>query len=139
MRTAEMFVLNVEPETTAMPVRVSIALTGAVPDCHGVLHVTPNCMSLDELEGYINALQDGLDVIRWEARSTAQQAGATAPTLVPTPLQQQGLGYAAVFVFILLIAGWRGLGRQTLKLSSRGNGPVGLDMSCAKAARPVTI
>ena len=38
-----------------------------------------------------------------------------------------------------LIAGWRGLGRQTLKLSSRGNGPVGLDMSCAKAARPVTI
>ena len=28
---------------------------------------------------------------------------------------------------------------QTLKLSSRGNGPVGSDMSCAKAARPVTI
>jgi hypothetical protein len=50
-----------------------------------------------------------------------------------------GLGYAAVFVFILLIAGWRGLGGQTLKLSSRGNGPVGSDMSCAKAARPVTI
>ena len=28
MRTAGMFVLNVEPETTAMPTRVSIALTG---------------------------------------------------------------------------------------------------------------
>ena len=40
----------------------------AVPDHHGVLHVTPNCMSLDELEGYINALQDELDVIRGEAR-----------------------------------------------------------------------
>ena len=60
----------------------------------------------------------------------------------PTLLRRrdtQGLGYAAVFVFIPLIAGWRGLGRQTLKLLGRGNGPVGLDMSCAKAARPVTI
>jgi hypothetical protein len=41
MRTAGMFVLDVEPETTAMPTRVSIALTGAVPDHQGVLHVTP--------------------------------------------------------------------------------------------------
>jgi hypothetical protein len=63
-----MFVLNVEPETTAMPTRVSIALTGAVPDPQGVLHVTPNCMSLDELDGYLNALQDDLDVIRVQAR-----------------------------------------------------------------------
>ena len=68
MRTAGMFVLNVEPETTAMPKRVSIALTGAVPDHHGVLHVTPNCMSLDDLEVYINVLQDDLDVIRVQAR-----------------------------------------------------------------------
>ena len=68
MRATGMFVLHVEPETTAMPTRVSIALTGAVPDHRGVLHVTPNCMSLDELEGSINALQDELDVIRGEAR-----------------------------------------------------------------------
>jgi hypothetical protein len=68
MRTAGMFVLDLEPETTAMPGRVSIALTGAAPDHRGVLHITPNCMSLDELEGYINALQDELDVIRGEAR-----------------------------------------------------------------------
>ena len=68
MRTAGMFVLNVEPETTAMPTRVSIALTGAVPDHQSVLHVMPNCMSLDELDGYINALQDDLDVIRIQAR-----------------------------------------------------------------------
>jgi hypothetical protein len=68
MRTAGMFVLDLEPETTAMPARVSIALTGAAPDHRGVLHITPNCMSLDELEGYINALQDELDVIRGEAR-----------------------------------------------------------------------
>jgi hypothetical protein len=68
MRTAGMFVLNVEPETPAMPGRVSIALTGAAPDHQGVIHVSPICMSLDELEGYINALQDDLDVIRGQAR-----------------------------------------------------------------------
>ena len=33
-----------------MPKRVSIALTGAVPDHHGFLHVTPNCMSLEGSE-----------------------------------------------------------------------------------------
>ena len=68
MRTAGMFVLHVEPETTAIPRRISISLTGAAPDHQGVLHVTPNCMSLDELDGYINALQDDLDVIRVQAR-----------------------------------------------------------------------
>ena len=30
---------------------------GAVPDHQGVLHVTPNCMSLDELDGYINGFR----------------------------------------------------------------------------------
>ena len=55
MRTAGMFVLHVEPETTAIPRRVSIALTGAAPDRQGVLHVTPNGMTLGELEGCINA------------------------------------------------------------------------------------
>ena len=74
MRTAGMFVLNVEPETTAIPKRVSIKLTGAVPDHHDVLHVTPNCMSLDELEGYINALQDELDVIRGEPGASSSPA-----------------------------------------------------------------
>jgi hypothetical protein len=45
MRTAGMFVLHVEPETTAMPRRVSIGLTGAPPVHQGVLHVTPNWTS----------------------------------------------------------------------------------------------
>jgi hypothetical protein len=70
MRTAGMFVLHVEPETAVMPVRLSIALTGTVSDHLGVLHVTPQCMTLDELEGYINGLQDELDVVRAEARRT---------------------------------------------------------------------
>jgi hypothetical protein len=70
MRTSGAFTLVVEPATATLPARVSIALTGAVPDQRGVLHVTPNCMSLDELESCINALQDELDLLRTEARQT---------------------------------------------------------------------
>jgi hypothetical protein len=47
---------------------VSIALTGAVSDARGVLHLTPDCMTLDELEGCINGLQAELDVLRAEPR-----------------------------------------------------------------------
>ena len=68
MRPAGVFTLSVEPATEAMPARVSIALTGATPDARGVLHVTPDCLTLDELEGWINGLQDELDVLRAEAR-----------------------------------------------------------------------
>jgi hypothetical protein len=68
MRTAGVFVLHIEPETASTPTRLSIALSGAAPDHRGVLHVTRECMTLDDLEGCINALQDELDVIRAEAR-----------------------------------------------------------------------
>jgi hypothetical protein len=63
-----MFVLHVEPETSTMPARVSLALSGTAPDHKGVLHVTRACMTLDELEGCINALEDELEVARAEAR-----------------------------------------------------------------------
>ena len=68
MRPAGAFTLSVEPATEAMPARVSIALTGATPGARGVLHVTPDCLTLDELESWINGLQDELDVLRAEAR-----------------------------------------------------------------------
>jgi hypothetical protein len=68
MRTAGAFALHVEPATEALPARVSIVLTGTVPDPRGVPRLTPDCMTLDELEGCINALQDELDVLRAEAR-----------------------------------------------------------------------
>ena len=68
MRTAGVFILDIQPETASTPTRLSIALTGGVPDLRGVLNVTRQCMTLDELEGCINAIQDELDVIRAEAR-----------------------------------------------------------------------
>jgi hypothetical protein len=70
MRTAGVFILSVVPETASTPTRVSIGLARGGPDHRGVLHVTRQCMTLDELEGCINALQDELDVIRAEARRT---------------------------------------------------------------------
>jgi hypothetical protein len=68
MRPAGAFTLFVEPATEVLPARVSITLTGAASDAHGVLHLTPDCMTLDELESCINGLQDELDVLRAEAR-----------------------------------------------------------------------
>ena len=60
--------LSVEPATEVLPARVSITVTGAAPDAHGVLHLTPDCMTLDALESCINELRDELDVLRAEAR-----------------------------------------------------------------------
>jgi hypothetical protein len=37
--------------------------------------ITPECFSFDELEGYINALQDDLDQLRVRARRAFQQGG----------------------------------------------------------------
>jgi len=68
MRTTGAFTLHVEPATEAMPARVSIVLTSAVPDAKGIHHLTPDCMTLDELESCLNALQDELDVLRAVAR-----------------------------------------------------------------------
>ncbi len=70
MRLTGVFTLHVEPGSDAHPARVSIVLTtgAAASDERGLLHVTPDCMTLDELEGCINALQDELDVLRADAR-----------------------------------------------------------------------
>ncbi len=73
MRTIGAFELHIEPETETRPLRVSICLAGAVPDARGVLHLSPDCMLLDDLEGCINALQDELDLLRAEARRAFMQ------------------------------------------------------------------
>lgn len=68
MRQLGTFALHLEPATASAPARVSITLSGAQPDEKGILHLTPDCMTLDELEGQINGLQDELDTLRAEAR-----------------------------------------------------------------------
>ena len=39
-----------------------------MPDARGALRLTPDCLTLDELESCINGLQDEVDVLRAEAR-----------------------------------------------------------------------
>lgn len=68
MRTAGAFELHIEPETETRPMRVSVCFFGAVPDERGVLHLSPDCMRLDQIEGCINSLQDELDTLRMRAR-----------------------------------------------------------------------
>ncbi len=67
---------QIRPATTASPPRVSVVVAGAPLDEQGVMHVSPECVTLDELEGQLNGLQDELDVLRAEARRAfAQTAG----------------------------------------------------------------
>ena len=68
MRPAGAFTLSIEPATEVLPAWVSIILSGAAPDAHSILHLTPDCMTLDALESCINELRDELDVLRAEAR-----------------------------------------------------------------------
>jgi hypothetical protein len=70
MRARKVFVLDVVPDSPGLPARASIVVTGVVPDRRGLLHVTPACMTLDELEAYIDVLRDELDILRAEARRT---------------------------------------------------------------------
>ncbi len=68
MREIGTFTLQIQPATTVSPVRVSIVAAGAPPDDLGAMHLSPECVTLDELEGQINGLQDELDALRAEAR-----------------------------------------------------------------------
>jgi len=68
MRTVGAFTLHIEPATGAMPPRVAIVIPGASLDERGTVRLTPDCMTLDEIEGAINALQDELDLLRADAR-----------------------------------------------------------------------
>ena len=46
---------------------------GYVREANGRVFITPECRSLDELEGYIKALQDELDQLRSRARRAFSQ------------------------------------------------------------------
>jgi hypothetical protein len=57
MRPLSTFALEIQRGEDHEPSRVSVALSTAPPDPDGVLRLTPQCMTLDELEGAINALR----------------------------------------------------------------------------------
>ena len=60
MRPLSTFSLEIQRGEDHEPSRISVVLSTA-PDADGVLRLSPQCMTLDELEGAINALQDELE------------------------------------------------------------------------------
>ena len=68
MCTLSTFALEIQRGEDHEPSRVSVVLSSAARDADGVLRLSPQCMTLDGLEGAINALQDELDVLRADAR-----------------------------------------------------------------------
>jgi hypothetical protein len=68
MRALSTFALEIQQGEDHEPSRVAVVLTAATPDTDGVLRLTPKCITLDELEGAIDALHDELDVLRADAR-----------------------------------------------------------------------
>jgi hypothetical protein len=59
---------QVRPSDPPLTPRVAIVLANVGAEDRGHVRLTPDCMTLDELEGQINALQDELDLLRADAR-----------------------------------------------------------------------
>jgi len=68
MRHLGSFALRIQRASSATPTRVCITLVGAQADPTGSTPLSADCITLDELEGAINRLQDELDILRAEAR-----------------------------------------------------------------------
>jgi hypothetical protein len=68
------FELDIRPGTPDNPAAVRTALLRHTRGEDVRLFVTPDCASLEEVEGQINSLQDELDEIREGARRAFQAA-----------------------------------------------------------------
>jgi hypothetical protein len=68
MRANETFELEIQPGNEVLGARMAIVLQREVRDALGRLRITPECTSLDEVEGQINMLQDELEQIRRQAK-----------------------------------------------------------------------
>jgi hypothetical protein len=64
--------LEIRPGTLDNPAAVKIALLRYTRGEDGRLFITPECVSFEEIEGQINALQDELDEVRERARRAFQ-------------------------------------------------------------------
>ena len=67
MRATGTFTLRIQRNEDHEPTRVAVTIVGAM-EVDGTLVVTPDCMTLDDVESCINKLQDELDLLRVEAR-----------------------------------------------------------------------
>ena len=75
MHTLGTFALYIRPGDPLFPARVRIMVQGYTREDSGRVFITPECTSLDELEGQINALQDDLDQLRARAKRAFHQEG----------------------------------------------------------------
>ena len=66
------FEMGIMPGTPDTPASVRVALLRYTRREDGRLFITPECASLEELEGQINSLQDKLDEIPERARQAFQ-------------------------------------------------------------------
>ena len=73
MHTLGTFALYIRPGDPTTPARVRVMIQSPIADENGRLFLTPECTSLDELEGQINALQDDLDELRVRAKRAFQR------------------------------------------------------------------
>ncbi|WP_262271765.1 hypothetical protein [Microvirga yunnanensis] len=64
--------LDIRPGTPDNPAGVTIALLRYARGEDGRLFITPECTSVEEIEGQINSLQDELDEIRERAQRAFQ-------------------------------------------------------------------
>jgi hypothetical protein len=67
MRLIETFLLDIRPGDGEAPPRVRISVPHMAA-AGGRVFLTPECSSLEEIEGQINGLQDELDQLRERAR-----------------------------------------------------------------------
>jgi hypothetical protein len=75
MHTLGTFALYIQPGDPLTPARVAIMIQEHTTDGDGRVFITPECVSLDELEGQINALQHDLDQLRVRAKRAFRQEG----------------------------------------------------------------
>jgi hypothetical protein len=68
MRATGTFTLRIQRNEDHELTRVAVTIPGAIPEADGTVAVTPDCITLDEVESWINTLQDELDLLRVEAR-----------------------------------------------------------------------
>jgi hypothetical protein len=68
MNQVAVFELHIRPGNALAAAQVSVGIQRYMTDREGQIIITPECASLDEIEGQINALQDELDELRETAR-----------------------------------------------------------------------